>query len=161
MRRQNILRTLSFIIFFSVGAASLGAAVLCDDLVRYYNNKRMLRLAEESLSQLESLNTDYEVLLRGLEDDPNFVERIAAATLGTQSTDSDTIYPKAAPKQLDAARRALTESSRQQFTEPAMPGWLIRCSEPPRRAILFLAGGFLILISFIWFGPVGHRDRQV
>ncbi|MGB2865691.1 MAG: hypothetical protein WBC05_20335, partial [Sedimentisphaerales bacterium] len=84
-----------FILFFSIGAASLSSSVLCDDLIQYYQNKQFLREAQESLDRLESLNTDYDVLLERLEEDPNLViDRLAPATLGTQSEDPNTVYPR-------------------------------------------------------------------
>jgi hypothetical protein len=160
MRRQNILRTLLFIFFFSIGAAALSGSILCDDLVRYYRDKQLLRAAEESLNRLKSLNADYDVLLRQLEQDPNVIKRIARATLGTGPTDANTVYPKATTEQLDAARKVLTVATKEQPPEPAIPDWIMRCSEPPRRTVLFLAGAFLILISFIWFGPAKDSSRE-
>ena len=67
MQRQDAIRTLSFVIFFSVGAAALYVSMCCDELIRYYRNKQMLKTMEESKSQLESLITDYEALLGRLE----------------------------------------------------------------------------------------------
>lgn len=160
MRRQNILRTLLFVVFFSIGAAALSGSILCGDLLRYYHNKQLLKAAEESLRRLESLNTDYEALLQQLEKDPNLVKRIAPATLGTEPEDKETVYPKVTLQQLAAARKALTEDSNQQPIKPVMPDWITRCSEPPQRTILFLAGALLILISFIWFGCTRQRSQD-
>ncbi|MHC4571842.1 MAG: hypothetical protein ACYS0C_07185 [Planctomycetota bacterium] len=106
MRRQNILRTLLFIVFFSIGAAALSGSILCDDLVRYYRSRQLLKAEEESLSRLETLNSDYEELLQQLEKEPNAVKRIAPVTLGAEPEAGDTIYPKATEEQL-AARLAV------------------------------------------------------
>ena len=152
-----------FVVFFSVGAAALSVSVLCGDLLQYYHNKQLLKAAEDSLDQLESLNTDYDVLLQQLQEDPNLIKRIAAATLGIEQEDEDTIYPKVTPEQLDAARKALTEDSNQRLPESArggIPDWLTRCSEPRRRKMLFGAGAVLILVSLVWFGPVKQIDQQ-
>jgi len=153
MRRQNILRTLLFIIFFSVGATALSGSILCDDLIRYYHNRQRLKAKEELSNRLRSLNTDYDALLQNLEKDPNLLERIAPLVLGMERNDANTIYPKATEELLEAVKKALEEDSSQQSTEPVIPAWLVRCSEPTRRVILFLAGAFLVLISFIWLGP--------
>ena len=67
MQRQNILRTLLFAVFFSIGTAALAGSILRDDLLRYYRNKQLLRSAEETLNKLESLNADYDALLKQLE----------------------------------------------------------------------------------------------
>ena len=157
MQRQNILRTLLFVVFFSIGTAALAGSILCDDLLRYYRNKQLLRLAEESLNQLQSLNADYDALLGQLEEDPNLLERIAPATLGMEATDANTVYPNVTAEQLDAARKVLAEDLEQEPATAEVPRWIVRCSEAPQRIILFLAGAFLILISFICFGPAKPR----
>jgi hypothetical protein len=157
MRKQNILRTFLFIVFFSIGASALSVSILCDDLVRYYRNNQLLKAAEESLRRLEVLNADYGALLEQLQKEPNAVERIAPATLGTELEVEGTIYPKATAEQLASAKKALSEEASRKVAEPAMPDWLVRCSKPPQRVILFLAGAFLILISFIWFGPTAAK----
>ena len=111
-----------------------------------------MKAKEELSNRLKSLNDDYDVLLQNLEKDPNLLERIAPLVLGTERNDTNIIYPKATEELLEAVKKALGEDSNQQFTEPVIPDWLIRCGEPIRRAILFLAGAFLVLISFIWLG---------
>lgn len=160
MRWRNIIRASLFVIFFGIGAAALSVSILCDDLLEYYRNKQFLKTAEESLRKLESLNADYDALLGRLKKDPNLVKRLGPATLGTRPADTNTIYPKATAEQLAAARKILTEDSNQPAAKPATPRWLARCSEPTRRAVLFLAGAFLILISFIWFGSVRTKVEQ-
>ena len=153
MRKHNVLGMLFFAVFFSVGAAAVSGAVLYDDLLEYYTNRQLLRSAEESLRRLESLNADYDALLRQLWQDPNLVERIAPVAVGAERTQQDTVNPIVTPADLDAARRALTEDSGQGASEPVIPRWLSRCSQPRQRITLFLSGAFLILLSFMWFGP--------
>ncbi|MCK4753221.1 MAG: hypothetical protein KAS75_07225 [Planctomycetes bacterium] len=157
MTRQNILRLFLFILFFSIGAAAFSAAILCGDLYRYYHSKQLLEASRRSLDKLESLNADYDALLNQLRKDPNFIERIAAATLGTEPKGTDTVYPKTTAEQLAAARKALTENSKQETIKSMIPKWVERCNKPYRRAILFLAGACLILISFMWFGSVAQK----
>ncbi len=151
--RNTILRTLLFVVFFSIGTVTLAGSILCDDLLRYYRSKQLLRLAEESLNQLQSLNADYDALLKQLEEDPNLLERIAPATLGTEPADANTVYPNVTAEQLDAARKVLAEDLEQQPARAEVPDWVARCSEYPQRIILFSVGAFLIIISFICFGP--------
>ena len=108
---------------------------------------------EQSKTRLESLIADYDVLTTRLERDPNLIiERVAPSTLGTEPADANAIYPKVTAEQLAAAKKALNEDIEQDETQPAVPEWLGRCSEPRQRLILFLAGALLILVSFIWFG---------
>ncbi|MFA5239663.1 MAG: hypothetical protein WC476_08170 [Phycisphaerae bacterium] len=153
MRGQNILRMFLFVIFFSIGTAALAGAVLYDDLLGYYRSKELLASAEEALGKLESLNADYDALLKQVVENPGLVERIAPATLGIEPNDANTIYPKVTAEQLDAARRVLAKDLEQQQLGAELPEWLTRCSEPSRRIILFSAGALLILTSLVCFGP--------
>jgi len=160
MQRRNFIRMILFVVFFSIGAASLGISILCDDLVQYYRNKRLLTVTQQSLNKLESLNADYDVLLKQLEKDPNLVKRLAPATLGTEPEDANAVYPRATPEQLAAARQALTQDPNDQSAAPMLPDWLTRCSEPRRRITLFIAGSFLILISFTCFTPTRQSQAK-
>lgn len=154
MQGRKVIQAVFFFLFFSIGVASLGSSVLCDDLVQYYQNKQFLRTAQESLNRLESLNTDYDVLLERLKEDPNLViDRLAPATFGTESEDPNTVYPRATSWQLATARKALMEESNREPDETVMPQWLRRSSEPRNRFLLFISGVVLILISFVCFRP--------
>jgi hypothetical protein len=162
MQERKVIQLVLFVLFFSIGAASLSSSVLYDDLIQYYQNKQLLRAAQESLNRLKSLNADYDVLLELLEEDPNMVvERLAPATLGTKAVDANTVYPRARSRQLAAARKALIEESNGQSAEAAMPQWLIRCSKPQSRILLFISGVVLVLISFVCFRPAKQTfDKQ-
>src|SRR4030043_94076 len=121
MQRQNILRTFLFVVFFGIGTAALTAATLYDDLLRYYRDKQLLRSAEESLNKLESLNADYDALLKQLEENPDLLERLAPATLGTEANEPNTVYPKVTAEQLDATRKVLAADLEQQSSGAEMP----------------------------------------
>ncbi len=159
MRTRNAIQAVLFVLFFSVGAASLSSSILCDDLVQYYQNKELPGQAQESLSRLRSLNADYDVLLARLEEDPNLFKRLVPATLGPDPNlhDPNTVYPRATAEQLAAARRALMAESNESGPGHAagstMPEWLRRISEPRRRTMLFICGVVLILTSFVCFRP--------
>jgi len=154
MQGRKVIQTVLFFLFFSIGAASLSSSVLCDDLIQYYRNKQLLRTAQESLERLESLNTDYDILLKRLKEDPNLIiDRLAPATFGTVSEDPNTVYPRAKSRQLAAARKALMEESSRESAEIEMPQWLRRSSEMRNRILLFISGVVLVLISFVCFRP--------
>ena len=154
MQGRKFIQAVLFFLFFSIGAASLSSSILCDDLIQYYQNKQLMRTAQDSLNRLESLNTDYDMLLKRLEEDPNLVvERLAPATFGTESEDPNTVYPRATSQQLAAARKALMEESNRKSADVAMPRWLRRCCEPRNRILLFTSGVVLVLISFVCFRP--------
>ena len=153
MEFKKLIRFFWFVIFFSTGAATLSLSILAADLMRYYQNKHLLRQSQDYRSQLESLNTDYDILLEQLENDPNIYKRIAPATLGTEPADTESISPKVTPEDLHIAREALKFAEGQKTELPHIPRWLERTMDPRRRTVLFLCGGFLVLIAFIWFGP--------
>lgn len=153
MPKSNVTQTILFVIFFSVGAASLGSAVLCEDLIQYYQNKRKLKTEQESVARLESLNTDYDMLLHLHAEDPNLVKRLAPDIPGSESEDANTVYPRATPQELVAAHRALMTDLDQQSPEPVLPKWLSRCSNPISRLVLFISGIVLIITSLVCFEP--------
>jgi len=160
MQGRNVIRMILFVVFFSIGAASLGISILCDDLVQYYRNRQLLRVTQQSVNRLKSLNTDYDILLEQLEKDPNLVKRLAPATLGTEPEDANAVYPRVTPEQLAAARRVLMEDQKDQSDAAMLPEWLTRCSEPRRRMTLFVAGSVLILISFSCFTPAKQHPAK-
>ncbi len=149
-----------FVVFFSIGAVALSGSVLFADLLRYYNNRELLKEKKKLSSHLKSLNADYDALLQQLKNDPNLIKRIANVTLGKEDNDANTIYPKATAEQLAAAKKALTDQTSAEPADKTLPQWLMRCREPRRRMILFFAGAGLILISFICFGPVQVKKEE-
>ena len=159
MQGRNILRTFFFCAFFGIGAAALSGSVLCDVLLKFYRGKLLLHAQQQRTDDLKSLIADYNALLAEIEKDPNFAKRVAPATLGAEPNDEDTIYPRATVEQLQATRKILMEESNRKLDEPAVPRWLTRCSEPRRRIMLFVAGAFLILISFVCFGPAEQKNQ--
>jgi len=159
MQRQGIFHLLFFVVFFSIGAVALGGAVLCDDFIQYCRNKSLLQDAQTSLKRLESLNTEYDALLQELEKDPDLLQRIVPVTLGTEPNDPNTVYPKARARELAIARKAVVAEAGQEPAAPAIPVWLQRCSDPPKRIALFIAGAGLVLISLVCFAP-GTAEEQ-
>jgi len=153
MQRQGILHLVFFVVFFSIGAVALGGAVLCDDFIQYCRNKGLLQEAQTSLKRLESLNSEYDALLQELEKDPDLLQRIVPVTLGTEPNDPNTVYPKARARELAIARKALVAEAEQEPDAPAIPVWLQRCSDPPKRIALFIAGAGLVLIALVCFTP--------
>ena len=160
MQGQNVIRTLLFVIFFSIGAAAMAASVLCDDFVRHYRKKHYLGQAERLTAKLESLNDDYDAVLMRLQDDPNLIKRLAPAALGTDPVDANTIFPRATPRELAEAKKALAKASQAEPNEPALPAWLERCRQPRQRISLFAAGAALILLSFVCFSRMKKPDDE-
>lgn len=162
MQKRDLILFVFFVLFFGVGATALNSSILCDDLVQYYRNKKLLQEARESLEHLESLNADYDALLESLEEDPNLLRRLAPAALGPRHQDANAIYPRATAEQLAAVSKAMMEESNRQSEASAMPEWLKRCSEPRRRKTLLFSGVALILTSFVCFRPtkqIGEKEE--
>jgi hypothetical protein len=161
MQGERIIRTIVFVVFFSIGAAVLSGTVLCDDLLEYFYYKGLLKQAEGHLEKLESLNADYDMLLGQFEGNPKELARLAPATLGIEPNDPNTAYPRATVDKLAAARRALSDEPNQAADDEAIPQWLGPCCQWPRRHILFISGATLVLISFIFFGPTKRPSRPM
>jgi hypothetical protein len=156
---KGVLEILFFAVFFSVGAAALAGAVLCNDLIQYCRDKQLVAEAQASTERLESLNAEYDALLEQLEKDPDVLKRIAPVTLGTEPNDPDTVRPRARASELAVARKALLQQSEKDSAGPAVPTWLQRCSDPPKRIALFIAGAGLILISLVCFTPSPAKEN--
>ena len=158
MQSQKILRTILFAVFFCIGAVGLSISVLSEDLLRYYRNSAALNNAEDTLERLKSLNEDYEALLQQLSQDTNLLKRVVAITLRNTTPEPNIVYPEVTPEQLEAARQALMEDAGKKTDQPIIPLWLQRSSKQPQRTALFIAGAFLIVISFVCF-RTGKLDK--
>ena len=157
------MRVFFFVMFFTVGAAVLSVSVLSDDIVRYYHNRQLIKAADERLCRVVSLNKDYEALIHRLDEDPNLVKRIAPTALGVSPNEPDTVFPRAKAEQLAAARKALMAEAKEPQQRPELgtiPNWLERCLEPRKRALLFLSGAGLILVSLVCFTPRPKSDKR-
>lgn len=161
MSKQKIIRIFLFVLFFGCGLGALSVSILCDELIDYYQNRKLLEQAEKSLERLQRLNADYDALLEQFQKDPNLFRRIAPAALGAEPADANTIYPPPATEQLTAAREVLKAKApdRHNCADSDIPCWLDRCAGKPYRAILFTAGTALVFISFIWFGSLAGQKK--
>jgi len=162
MQKQKIFRFIFFAIFFSAGATALALAILSEELVNNWRNRNSLAQVQETLEKLRLLNDDYDELLAKIESNPELLERLAPAVLGIDSNEPNTVNPHFTPQQLEAARRALKDLNKTNLAEgdKEPPAWLVRANEPRRRLAILLAGAFLILISFIWFGTAKTNQKQ-
>ena len=153
MNKPDIIRIPFFILFFSIGASALGLSVLCEDLVKYFRNIQLKESAEKSIEKLRRFNEDYGALLKNIEEDPNFIKRIAPVVSGSEHLDTNAAYPKATARELAEARKAFIDPNEQNI-EPVIPEWLSRSCEPQKRMTLFISGIVLMMISFVCFRPL-------
>ncbi len=155
---NNFIRTIWFIVFFSIGSAALAIAVLIPDFVRYYRYRQVQHETEKSVRELESLNTKYDMLLKNIEDDPNLLNRVAPVIMGSDFNEPNAVYPETTAEGLNIARQALQNLQPIDPNEVIVPNWLNRCSQPNMRLAMFLCGGALVMLSFICYGS--SRKKQ-
>ncbi len=105
----------------------MSAAILCDELLNYYRNAEILQAAENSKSRLESINTDYDALLKQMHSNSAIIERVASTEIGVRPGDANVIYPKASVEHLAAAQKAVAEDANKPVSAP-VPDWLVRCN---------------------------------
>ncbi|MHC4742419.1 MAG: hypothetical protein ACYS8Z_10935 [Planctomycetota bacterium] len=158
---QNFVRTILFVVFFSVGAGAIAASALYDDFVNHYRNKHYLDQARLLTQKLESLNEDYNAAIRRIEEDPNIIKRLAPAELGTENDDPNTVTPRATQEDLAEAKKALAKIVEAEPNEIPVPQWMERCREPKQRTYLFTAGAALILVSFAFFGILKETEEKI
>jgi len=144
-----------FVIIFCIGVGALALAAITNDLLEYYQNKSAIETAKQHSEKLRSLNDDYDSLLKQMEDDPDMLKRLEAVSLGVEDNDSETVYPRIKPEDLAAVKKVLMEGKSAELEKGEIPKWLERCSEPVKRATLFVAGAVLVLISFVCFNAKG------
>jgi hypothetical protein len=158
---QNTVRLLLFAGILTLGATVVCIAALSDDLIQYYADRQRLVEARKMVDLLEKLNADYDALLEQIRQDPNLIRRLGTATLGTPPQDANTAHPEVRLEELLAARQALSVADDVPEEPPSLPDWLTRCSHPLHRLAMFLCGGGLVMVAFVYFRPqVGSAGRQ-
>jgi len=149
---SNIVRAVLFMIFFAVGLAAFTISMLADELLEQYIAGARLKRIEKRAAKIETLIADYDAVLQQLETNPNITDRLARVTSGTEHENDQTAYPKVTKERLQAAKKVLSKSLPKEKDQQIAPDWVMRCCRPAPRAILFLAGAGLIIISFTCFG---------
>ena len=147
MQIQNLIKTWLFSIFFSAAATTLAIVMLTDELMTYTKNKQLLNKQLIVSQKLQSLNGDYDALLKQISKNPNLLDRVTKT--GSQNNDPNILYPDANDQQLLKTETLLQKLS--QNTPETIPIWLQRCSNKKNRAILFVCGALLATIAFACF----------
>jgi hypothetical protein len=161
MQNEQTIRVVVFIVFFSIGATVLTATLLCDDLLTLFYLRGLETHSQENLNKIRTLITDYDTVLSQIEGNPKEIARLAPATLGIEVNEPNTVYPRAAADKLTIARRALAQEPNRTEITQGVPPWLCLSCQWPRRHILFISGATLVLISFMFFGPVKNPSRTM
>lgn len=151
-KKAAILRAVLFMAFFSVGLGALAVSILADELLSQCIARQQLQGTEKINEKLGMACQDYDIVFEQIQTDPNIVQRLARVTLGTGSDDNTGIYPRVSEGKRQVAEKVVLETFPTEAQPAAVPDWIVRCSEPLGRTVLFLAGAGLIIISFTCFG---------
>ena len=155
MAKNNInLRFVIFCIFFAAGVGAIALSILAGEIRNeLYGNKAALSKINSENEEIESMISQYDSQIKQIQTDPEVLDRFKRVTLGQPEPQSDdTAYPTTSEEQLKAATQALLEDLESKQTEPEIPNWVKRCSQPRFRQSLFFAGTALLLITFLFFG---------
>jgi len=153
-----MVRTVIFIVFFTIGILAISVSTLIPDLNQYHDLKLQLAQTEQKNEKLQSLIEETDAMIENLKSDPNASDRLAMVTLGYEPNSPETAFPKPDAKTLLIARKALRAASQEKEPQVVLPEWVTRCSAPNMRWALFAAGAGLIIVSFTCFGPGRKRE---
>jgi TolA-binding protein len=152
---EKFNRALFFSLFSAIGLFSLALATLGPEWKNLYKVKSATKQVEQNNGRIEQLLEDHEVLIGRINKDPEMLKRLAPVTLGEKSRDANQPDVKMTADTLDRAKEALAESTDEENpkgSEQEIPVWLQRATSDQSRMVLFVAGGGLVLVSFVCFG---------
>ncbi len=146
-----------FCVFFAAGVGAIALSILVDEAQSYYNSKDLLAKTESDNEKVQSLDADYDVLIKHIQQNPQVLKRLKRVTLGQEPQTEDTVFPKVSQQQLEAASQALLGDLQSSLIKPCIPQWLRHCAEPRSRHILFFSGAGLVLVAFVFFGTPSRK----
>lgn len=158
-RLAIIIRFVWFCLFFTVGAGAMTLAILVEpELLNYYLSRRALDEVYAQNENIKELTDQYNAQISLIEQEPNVLERIRVLAFNQPPQREDTVFPRADNQQLRQQTQALFEMLEEKHNAPReLPGWLKRCIQPNIRRALFISGGALVLLTFIFFGTFPRR----
>jgi len=148
---DNVIRTIFFMIFFSIGIAAVALSIVADEFLYYYRQQISLEETMRANEHLAILDEKNRQLLEQIKKDPSILERLAPITLGAEPNEPNAIIPKTGVAELQFARNVLEELRQTSEKKIQIPQWLERINQNKERTILFLSGSGLILISLCSF----------
>lgn len=157
---NNVIKTILFMLFFTLGVVAAALAMVADEVLYYYRQKIALQetiAANEYLRQLDEKNRS---LLENIKQDPNILKRLAPITLGAEPNEPNAIIPKTGDAELQFAKDILEKMKRKNENRIQIPIWLERINHSRERTILFLAGCGLILVSLASFNLTTKKQQH-
>lgn len=149
----ELFRYLCFCVFFSAGAGAMMLAILVEpELMNYYLSRQALAAVHAQNEQIKELTDQYTAQIQLIQQEPAVLERIRPLALNQPIWRPDTAFPRASQTLRQQADALFAQLQQRQNRAPDLPVWLQRCVQPKIRQALFLSGGGLVLMTFIFFG---------
>ena len=136
----------------AVGIGAIFLSIKAADVYSLYESGSLLEQTGLANERLGNLNTEYDLQLQTIDNDPNIINRLKGIELGQQPEREETVFPNAPDEIIAIAKEALRNDDNLKLAETAIPQWASRITEPKIRQGLFFAGAALVLISFVCFG---------
>jgi hypothetical protein len=155
MRKADVWRTVFFCLFVGAGLAALTVSILADEMLDLYLYKVEIQKNRLANERLQKLSAEYDSVIKQIEDDPNILTRLAGVSLGIEPNSVETAYPRVPERARRLAELIMLEQQKK-TEQPSPPAWLLRCTEPLPRTIMFLCSVGLIITSFVCFGTRKH-----
>ncbi len=159
-KTQAFIRYIFFCIFFAIGIAAIFLSIKADEIFSLYESSSLHEQTVAANERLVNLNSEYDMQLETIENDPNIIVRLKGLELGQQPQRKETVFPEAPDEIIAIAKEALRNDDNLKPAESAIPQWASRIAEPKVRSGLFFAGAALVLVSFVCFGTVSRKKRE-
>lgn len=130
------------------------------ELLNYYLSRRALDEVYAQNEKIKELTDQYNAQISLIEQEPNVLERIRVLAFNRPPRREDTVFPRSSSQPLRQQTQMLFERLEQKQTAPReLPSWLQRCVQPNLRRALFVSGGALVMLTFIFFGTQPRTQK--
>ncbi|MCD4830657.1 MAG: hypothetical protein K8R02_02485 [Anaerohalosphaeraceae bacterium] len=150
MSVSNLVRTILFIVFSSVGVLAMGVAMLAGELQDIEQMRTTIAEINSCNDQISRLISDHDELIANIKREPNMLRRIAPVVIGAKTSDTNEPAARIAEQKIARAKQILDENTANKNPQQC-PAWLERCGEKHSRIIMFVAGAGLVATSFACF----------
>lgn len=130
------------------------------ELMNYYLSRQALAAVYAQNEQIKELTDQYTAQIQLIEQEPSVLDRIRPLAFNQPVWRPDTAFPQASQSLRQQADALFAQLQQRQNAAPPLPMWLQRCVQPKIRQALFLSGGALSLMTFIFFGSSAPADNH-